>query len=174
MTSMRTVNNPRGWRPLGGQTELCLPRRCPPSVWRRGNISDERGRRGTEGKIGMMYKGKRQRIHPHRKQRRVAAAAAALVGRRVFYTNLAGGEGGESDTHTSSYFYLCEDLYIFNLKKTKKKPWTKASSPSIPLTIHDHALVILIISDTMFIKMWRGWVIMDGVRAASLATVGYT
>lgn len=51
----------------------------------------------------MMYKGKRQRMHPHRKQGR--AVAAAVLGRPVFYASLA-ARGG-SDTHTCSYFFLC-------------------------------------------------------------------
>lgn len=80
--------------------ELCLPCRCSPSVWRRGNISDERGRREAERKIGIVYKGKRQRMHPHRKQGRVVV----VVGRPVFYTNLI--VWGDSHTHILTFLSL--------------------------------------------------------------------
>lgn len=117
MTSIRTVNNSRGCRLPGGQMELCLPWRCSPSVWRRGNISDERGRRGAERKIGIAYKGKRQRMHPHRKQGRVVAAVAAavvaVVGRPVFYTNLLVWD--DSHAHTHSHISIFAGTFITQL-----------------------------------------------------------
>lgn len=112
MTSIRTVNNSRGCRLPGGQIELCLPWRCSPSVWRRGNISDERGRRRAERKIGIVYKGKRQRMH--RKQGRVAAAVVeVVVGRPVFYANLI--VWGESHTYTHSHISIFAGSFIIQL-----------------------------------------------------------
>lgn len=111
MTSIRTVNNSRGCRLPGGQIELCLPWRCSPSVWRRGNISDERGRRGAERKIGIVYKGKRQRMH--RKQGMVAAVVVVVVGRPVFYTNLV--VRGDSHAHTHSHISIFTGTCITQL-----------------------------------------------------------